>query len=155
MALAQGEVRGTRAPLLREASSEQAVDLCAAAGPQPSHDLSSCAINNVTDVAVSSRLHSSFDNEHPGEGLLIGQFELHDGRTALLLHNHNPDFTIWPTLGFAPGINPQRDVFEVDRISGVEAPLLDDSPLMEGTQLSFEAGMARFLVVQNSTRLHY
>ena len=69
---------------------------CSAAGPQPSYDLSSCAINNVSDVAVSSRSHSSFDNDHPGEGLLIGQFELEDGRTALLLHNHNPDFTSAP-----------------------------------------------------------
>ena len=145
---------------------------CSAAGPQPSYDLSSCAINNVSDVAVSSRSHSSFDNDHPGEGLLIGQFELEDGRTAMLLHNHNPDFTsapkrlssphplsshcaaaraVWPTVGFAdPVIDPARDVLEVDPVSGKEAPLLDDSPLMAGTQLSFEAGMARFLVLRKT-----
>ena len=82
--------------------------------------------------------------------MLIGQFELQDGRTALVLHNHNPDFTIWPTIGFANAIDPQRDVFEVDPVSGLEAPLLDDSPLMQGMQLSFEAGMARFLVIHNA-----
>eukprot|EP01043_Picozoa_sp_COSAG02_P047805 COSAG02_NODE_4622_length_5153_cov_9.543926_2_plen_531_part_00 len=132
----------------RTIDHESGDPFCSAAGPQPSHDLSSCAINNVSDVAVSSRVRSSFDNDHPGEGMLIGQFELEDGRTALLLHNHNPDFTIWPTLEFSNAIDPQRDVFEVDPISGIEAPLLDDSPLMEGTQLSFEAGMARFLVLR-------
>ena len=45
-------------------------------------------------------------------------------------------------------IDPARDVLEVDPVSGKEAPLLDDSPLMAGTQLSFEAGMARFLVLR-------
>ena len=56
---------------------------------------------------------------------------------------------VWPTVGFASSVNPQRDVFEVDPISGGEALLLDDSPLMEGTQLSFEAGMARLLVLRS------
>ena len=36
--------------------------------------------------------------------------------------------------------------------SGVEAPLMDDFPLMAGTQLSFEAGMARFLVLRKFYR---
>ena len=32
--------------------------------------------------------------------IAVGQFQLQDGRTALLLQNQNPDFVIWPTLHF-------------------------------------------------------
>ena len=65
--------------------------------PQPETDLShSPWLYNVTDLAVSS----SKWTPHVGEGMLIGQFRLRDGRTALLLQNQNPDFTIWPTLHF-------------------------------------------------------
>ena len=32
--------------------------------------------------------------------------------------------------------------------TGEEAPILDDSPAMLGLQMSFEAGMARFLVLE-------
>jgi hypothetical protein len=35
----------------------------------------------------------------------------------------------------------------VDPVSGVEAPFLDDSPLMNGTQIRLGAGMARFLIM--------
>lgn len=49
-------------------------------GEQPSSDLTSCALFNITDVAVSSL--------RAGNGLLIGQFRLADGRTAVLLQVH-------------------------------------------------------------------
>ena len=63
----------------------------------PDTDLShSLWLNNVTDLAVSP----SKWTPHLGEGMLIGQFQLQDGRTALLLQNQNPDFVIWPTLHF-------------------------------------------------------
>lgn len=65
--------------------------------PQPSQLLAGCAIDNITDLAVSS----SRWTPKAGEGLLIGQFQLADGRTALLLHNHNIADTIWPTIDFA------------------------------------------------------
>jgi hypothetical protein len=104
----------------------------------------------VTDLAVSS----SKWTPKAGEGLLIGQFRLTDGRTALLLHNHNVDSTIWPTIGFAA---PHEwtvggdSVLEVDAETGGEAPILDDSPLLPGLQMSFESGMARFLVLASKS----
>ena len=114
--------------------------------PQPAQSLAGCAINNVTDLAVSS----SRWTPKAGEGLLIGQFRLADGRTGLLLHNHNVDSTIWPTVGFAAPHEWSaggRSVLEVDAETGAEAPILDDSPLLPGLQMSFESGMARFLVL--------
>ena len=122
----------------------------ASACPQPVQSLAGCVISAVSDVAVSS----SRWTPKAGEGLLIGQFKLADGRKALLLHNHNVDSTIWPTIVFAaphedlPIVGEQwRRVLEVDAETGEEAPVLDDSPLMPGLQMSFEAGMARFLVL--------
>ena len=65
---------------------------------------------NATDVAVNSEW----------AGLLVGQSKLPDGRTALLLHNQNFDFTIWPTVILA-------NATEVEPASGSEADVLDDS----------------------------
>ena len=81
-----------------------------------------------------------------GEGLLIGQFRLADGRTAVLLHNHNPEWTLWPSIEFDAQYN-QSQVVELDAIAGGEKPLLDDSPVMAGLQLNFQAGMARLLIM--------
>ena len=101
-------------------------------GEQPNDDLTQCSMN-ATNVAVSS--------EWPGAGLLIGQFRLADGRTALLLHNQNWDFAIWPTVAFT------ENAMEVDPVSGREAAVLDDSPYMPGLQLSFGVAEARLFVL--------
>ena len=63
-----------------------------------------------------------------------------DGRTALLLHNQNFDFSIWPTVTLA-------NATEVDPASGGEAAVLDDSPYMSGLQLSFGPAEARLFVL--------
>ena len=47
----------------------------------------------------------------------------------------------------APEATPCFRGLEVDPVSGVEAPFLDDSPLMNGTQIRLGAGMARFLIM--------
>ena len=111
-------------------------------GDQPPSSLDGCVLNNVTDLKVSA----SEWTPKLGEGILIGQFTLDDGRTALLLHNQNPDFNIWPTIGFVDSVK-LADVLEVDPVTGAETALLDDSPLMEGWQISIQAGYARFLIV--------
>jgi hypothetical protein len=101
-------------------------------GEQPNSDLTSCPMN-ATDVAVNV--------QWPGSGLLIGQFRLADGRTALLLHNQNWEFSLWPTVHFSAA-----NMQEVDPSSGAEASVLDDSPYLPGLQLSFGAGAARLFV---------
>jgi hypothetical protein len=103
-------------------------------GEQPNSDLTLCAMT-ATDVAVNK--------DWPGAGLLVGQFRLADGRVALLLHNQNWDFTIWPTVAFAN----QANATEVDRVSGREIDVLDDSPYMPGLQLSFGVAEARLFVL--------
>ena len=84
--------------------------------------------------------------------MLIRVFSLSDNRTALMLHNQNMDSTLWPTVGFAAAYEwtkgGGRGILEVDPETGEEAPILDDSPAMLGLQMSFEAGMARFLVLE-------
>ena len=100
-------------------------------GEQPNDDLTLCAMT-ATDVAVNS--------EWPGAGLFIGQFRLVDSRTALLLHNQNFDFSIWPTFTLA-------NAREVGPTSGGEATVLDDSPYMSRLQLSFGPAEARLFVL--------
>ena len=90
-------------------------------GEQPTHNLSSCALQTVTDTSVSS--YRPYD--HLGNGVLIGQFKLADGREALLLHNQNWDATLWPRVDFKPHINP-GEVLEVDPVSGVEEVVMSD-----------------------------
>ena len=82
-----------------------------------------------------------------GEGVVLGQFELRDGRTAVLICNHNFDWTLWPTLVAAPGYDLTQATEVKGDGGGAETPLLDDSPLMPGLQLRFGEGMARFIVV--------
>lgn len=58
-------------------------------GEQPESDLADSAVNvKPADVAVSSL--------EPGNGLLIGQFRLEDGRSAVLLHNQVLMVTMCP-----------------------------------------------------------
>lgn len=80
---------------------------------------------------------------------LLGEFKLDDGRTAVLIHNQDPERTQWATITFAPELNMPKDawgVLEVDPIHATLAPLMDDSPLYPGLQIGFKPGMARFLV---------
>ena len=46
----------------------------------------------------------------------------------------------------APRYN-QSNVLEVDPVSGRAAPLLDDSPLLPGLQMNFQAAAARLLTM--------
>ena len=69
-------------------------------GMQPQSSLRGCAVTNVSEVAVA-KPNPGYSTGVAGEGLLIGQFRLADGRTAVLLHNHNTAWTLWPTVAFA------------------------------------------------------
>ncbi len=78
---------------------------------------------------------------------LIGVFRHDDGRTAVMLNNYRFAYTAWPTVEFAA--DPAR-ITEIDQETGREIPLRDDSPDMEGWQLSIDAGAGRLFLLRNS-----
>ena len=124
-------------------------------GEQPTTDLSTCAlVVNASDAetfAVRPRL--------PGNGLLIGQFALADGHTALLPVNQNWGSTLWPIFSFSRSANnaAAAGILEVDPGSGEEALVFDDSPGVDATgarfhslgsiQLAFGAAVARLPIL--------
>jgi len=79
----------------------------------------------------------------PGE-YLVGVFRHADGRRAVLLSNYHFAYTQWPTVAFAVDLSK---VVEVCPQTGREVPVLDDSPDMEGLQLSLDAGMGRLFLL--------
>ncbi|MCC6487118.1 MAG: beta-galactosidase [Candidatus Hydrogenedentes bacterium] len=80
----------------------------------------------------------------PPNDYLIGVFSHKDGRRAVLLNNYRFAFTAWPTVVFDAPVDLVR---EVDPNTGQEVPVVDDSPLMEGTQLSLDAGAGRLFLL--------
>jgi hypothetical protein len=79
----------------------------------------------------------------PESTLLIGSLKHTDGRRAVLLVNHNMAYTAWPTVVF----DSEGEVVEIGREDGREHLVLDDSPELPGTQLSFGAGDARLFLL--------
>jgi hypothetical protein len=75
---------------------------------------------------------------------LLGVFRHADGRRAVLLNNYSFAHTAWPTVAFDV---PLEQVREISPESGEEIPLLDDSPLMDGCQLSLDAGQGRLFLL--------
>ena len=93
-------------------------------------------------------------HELAGEGVLLGQFDLPgSGGTAVLIQNHNTDWTLWPTLVAAAPAYDLRTAMELDGLTGRLAPLEDDSPMMAGWQMSLQPGMARLVVFSRARRL--
>jgi hypothetical protein len=78
---------------------------------------------------------------------LIGVFDHADGREAVLLNNYHFAYTAWPTVEF--NADPAK-IAEVDPQTGKEIPLRDDSPAMEGMQLSLDAGEGRLFLIQTN-----
>ena len=75
---------------------------------------------------------------------LIGFFKHADGRRAVLLNNYQHAYTAWPTVEFASSLAQVR---EVDRETGAEIPVPDDSPDMKGLQISLDAGEGRLFLL--------
>ncbi|MCP4645187.1 MAG: hypothetical protein GY851_32395 [bacterium] len=75
---------------------------------------------------------------------LVGVFEHADGRRAVLLNNYHFAYCQWPTVVFdaEPG-----QVMEVSKTTGKEAPIVDDSPDMDGLQVSLDAGEGRLFLL--------
>ena len=75
---------------------------------------------------------------------LIGLFKHADGRRAVLLNNYSFAYTAWPTVGFSV---PVGQVREVCKKTGKEVPVVDDSPAMEGLQISLDSGEGRLFLL--------
>lgn len=80
----------------------------------------------------------------PHPELIVGSLRHADGRRAVLLVNHDCGFTAWPTVTFDASPDTVR---EVDRDTGAEVPLADDSPELPGVQLSFGPGDGRLFLL--------
>lgn len=81
----------------------------------------------------------------PPLDLLVGCFTHADGRRAVLLNNYRFAFTAWPTVTFAA--EDSASIVEVDKETGEEHPVLDDSPAMDGLQISLGAGDGRLFLL--------
>jgi hypothetical protein len=77
---------------------------------------------------------------------LIGVFKHADGRCAVLLNNYNFAYTAWPTVAFNV---PVEQVREVCKDTGKEIPVVDDSPAMDGLQVSLDSGEGRLFLIQS------
>lgn len=75
---------------------------------------------------------------------LIGVFEHSDGRRAVLLNNFSHAYTAWPTVAFS---EPTEHIREICKKTGIEVPVVDDSPAMEGLQISLDSGDGRLFLL--------
>jgi hypothetical protein len=79
-----------------------------------------------------------------GTDYLLGVFRHSDGRRAVLLNNYDRGYAAWPTVEFDTEL---AQVMEVSPETGEIVPVLDDSPEMEGLQLSLDAGGGRLFLL--------
>lgn len=83
----------------------------------------------------------------PPHDYLIGVFKHKDGRDAVLLTNYRFAYTAWPTVEFT---SPVDHVREIDPATGLEISVIDDSPAMEGIQLSLDSGGGRLFLMSSA-----
>ncbi|HEY1170791.1 MAG TPA: hypothetical protein VGH19_05420 [Verrucomicrobiae bacterium] len=102
-------------------------------GKEPMTVLKNAPIKNL--AKVGSDPHSEF---------IIGMFQHADGRRAVLIVNHNHSYTAWPMVEFDVG---RDSVKEISKVTGRENVVDDDSPELEGLQLSFGASEARLFLL--------
>jgi len=104
-----------------------------APGDDPAGVLANTPIRNITRDAVD-----------PPNDYLVGVFSHEDGRRAVMLMNYRHALTAWPTVEFDA---PADQVREVDKNTGGEVPVRDDSPEMPGIQVSLDAGEGRLFLM--------
>jgi hypothetical protein len=75
---------------------------------------------------------------------LVGAFAHKDGRQAVLLNNYSFAYTAWPTVNFRV---PHDQVREISKADGHEIDVIDDSPDMDGLQLSLDSGEGRLFLL--------
>lgn len=84
---------------------------------------------------------ASHDPEHD---YLVGVYDHEDGGKAVLLMNYRFAYSAWPTVVFD---RDAAEVLEVSPETGEAAPVIDDSPDMEGLQVALDAGGARLFLL--------
>ncbi len=99
------------------------------------------AQRQLRGTGIANILHAPVD---PPYDYLVGTFRHADGRRAVLLNNYRYAFTAWPTVEFDV---PVEAVREVNKWTGTEEPVHDDSPEMEGLQVSLDAGEGRLFLL--------
>lgn len=78
---------------------------------------------------------------------LIGFFRHADGRLAILVNNYSFAYTAWPTIEFNV---PADQIKEICKDTGQEIEIIDDSPALNGLQISLDSGDGRlFLLNEN------
>ena len=97
------------------------------------------SLSNPNDVLKNTPITNLSRGDY-----LVGFFQHADGRRAVLLNNYSFAYTAWPTVDFAA---PVEQVREVCQQTGKEIPLVDDSPAMEGLQLSLDSGEGRLFLL--------
>lgn len=80
----------------------------------------------------------------PDSTFIAGAFVHRDGRRAVLMVNHDIAYTAWPSVTFDA---PSGSVLEVDKTTGRLDPVVDDSPVLPGLQLSFGPGDGRLFLM--------
>ena len=75
---------------------------------------------------------------------LVGVFDHADGRQAVMLTNYHFAYSQWPTVEFVAEVDR---ITEIDKWSGKEIRVIDDSPDMEGLQISLDAGEGRLFLL--------
>ena len=87
------------------------------------------------------------DKVDPPNDYLVGVFRHEDGRRAVMLMNYRFAYTAWPTVEFDV---PVDQVKEVDKATGREIAVHDDSPEMPGLQVSLDAGEGRLFLLPSA-----
>lgn len=85
----------------------------------------------------------------PASDYLVGAFRHVDGRRAVMVMNYRFAYTAWPTLEFDCDLSHVREVCQA---TGKEVPVVDDSPEMDGLQVSLDAGQGRLFLVSDVRR---
>jgi hypothetical protein len=120
-------------PALMQLTSTEVRRISEEAGDKASEKLSGLPITNLSRHKVD-----------PPMDYLIGAFRHEDGRRAVLLNNYRFAYTAWPTVTFDA---PLESVLEVDQGTGEVRQVLDDSPDMDGIQISLGAGEGRLFLM--------
>ena len=102
------------------------------------------AKENVTKLQDNPISAVSRVGGDPELDLLIGSYRHRDGRRAVLLMNYRFAYSAWPTVVFDGDLSGVR---EISKETGQEIPVMDDSPAMEGLQVSLGAGDARLFLL--------
>ncbi len=101
--------------------------------------------SNVKEVLAGSPIKNLRGADYdPKPDYLVGVFRHQDGRRAVLLNNYQFAYTAWPTVEFD---TETSKVLEVSKVDGQAHPVVDDSPDIEGLQLSLDAGEGRLFLL--------